>query len=110
MSVWRRVHERPEWMFFAALPKADGQLALGWWTVLLLRGILPPLFAVVMGVIVAAIERGDALGGPLAIGGLIFVLLQVLGPIHTAISHNLGDRTAALLYERLTEACLRPLG
>ena len=110
MSVLPRVRERPEWMLFAALPKADGPLAFAWWAVLLLRGILPPLFAVVMGVLVAAIERGDSLVGPLAIGGLIFLLLQVLGPIHTAISHNLGDRTAALLYERLTEACIRPPG
>ena len=110
MSVLQRWRERPEWILFAALPKADGLLASAWWTVVLLRGTLPPLFAVVMGALVAAVERGDSLAGPLAVGGLIFVLLQVLGPIHTAISHNLGDRTAALLYERLTEACLRPPG
>jgi ATP-binding cassette, subfamily B, bacterial len=110
MSLLRRLRQRQEWTFFAELPKAGGPLAFAWWTVLLLRGTLPPLFAVVMGVLVAAVERGDSLGGPLAITGLIFVLLQVLGPIHTAISHNLGDRTAAFLYERLTEACIRPAG
>jgi ATP-binding cassette subfamily B protein len=110
MSLLRRLRQRQEWTFFAELPKADGPLAFAWWTVLLLRGTLPPLFAVVMGVLVAAVERGDSLGGPLAITGLIFVLLQVLGPIHTAISHNLGDRTAAFLYEQLTEACIRPAG
>ena len=38
------------------------------------------------------------------------MLLQVLTPIQTAISHNLGDRTAAYLYDRLTEACVRPQG
>ncbi len=47
---------------------------------------------------------------PLAVVGIVFVLLQVLTPIHTAISHNLGDRTAAYLYDRLTEACVRPQG
>ena len=31
-------------------------------------------------------------------------------PVQTAISHNLGDRTAAFLYDRLTAACVRPLG
>ena len=36
--------------------------------------------------------------------GTVFVLLQVLAPVHTAISSNLGDRTAAWLYDRLTEA------
>ena len=40
----------------------------------------------------------------------IFVLLQVLSPIHQAVSANLGDRTAAWLYDRLTEACVRPPG
>src|SRR6185436_3879975 len=34
----------------------------------------------------------------------------VLTPIHQAISANLGDRTAAWLYDRLTEACVRPQG
>ena len=40
----------------------------------------------------------------------VFVLLQVLGPLHTAAGANLGDRTAAWLYDRLTEACVRPPG
>ena len=51
-----------------------------------------------------------ALAGPLAFAGAIFVLLQVLSPIHQAVSANLGDRTAAWLYDRLTEACVRPPG
>ena len=40
----------------------------------------------------------------------MFVLLQILTPIHQAMSANLGDRTAAWLYDRLTEACVRPPG
>ena len=48
--------------------------------------------------------------GPLALVGVVFVLLQVLSPIHQAVSANLGDRTAAWLYDRLTEACVRPPG
>ena len=42
--------------------------------------------------------------------GVVFVLLQVLTPIHQAVGANLGDRTAAWLYDRLTEACVRPPG
>jgi hypothetical protein len=34
----------------------------------------------------------------------------VLTPIHQALGANLGDRTAAWLYDRLTEACVRPPG
>ena len=41
---------------------------------------------------------------------MVFVLLQVLHPIHQAISANLGSRVAAWLYDRLTEACVRPAG
>jgi ATP-binding cassette subfamily B protein len=78
--------------------------------VLLLRGILPAAFAIAMGVLVGAVQRGQSLTEPLAFAGSIFVLLQVLSPIHQALSANLGDRTAAWLYDRLTEACVRPPG
>src|SRR5438094_8755938 len=85
-------------------------LAGAWWTALLLRGMLPAGFAIALGVLVGAVQRGDPLAGPLALAGTIFVLLQVLNPIHQAVSSNLGDRTAAWLYDRLTEACVRPPG
>jgi hypothetical protein len=56
------------------------------------------------------VQRGSTLVGPLALAGTIFVLLQILNPIHQAVSANLGDRTAAWLYDRLTESCVRPPG
>jgi len=108
--VLQRLTQRKEWKFFAVLPKADSGLAAGWWAALVLRGTLPAVFAIAMGVLVGAVQRGHRLGGPLAFVGAIFVLLQVLGPIHQAVSANLGDRTAAWLHDRLTEACVRPPG
>jgi ABC-type multidrug transport system fused ATPase/permease subunit len=108
--VLRRLTERNEWKFFSVLPKADARLAAAWWTTLVLRGTLPAAFAVAMGVLVGAVQRGDPLAGPLTLAGTIFVLLQVLSPIHEAVSGNLGDRTATRLYDRLTEACVRPPG
>src|SRR6516164_8531445 len=108
--MFQRVTERKEWKFFSVLPKADRTLAAGWWAILLLRGVLPAAFAIAMGALVAAVQRGHPLAGPLAFVGTIFVLLQVLSPIHQAVSANLGDRTAAWLYDRLTEACVRPPG
>src|SRR5215469_16374714 len=105
-----RVFERKEWRFFSVMPRAAPGLALAWWLALLLRGGLPAAFAIAMGVLVGAVERGDPLAAPLALVGAIFVLLQVLSPIHQAVSANLGDRTAAWLYDRLTEACIRPPG
>src|SRR5207249_2534288 len=56
------------------------------------------------------VQRGTDLSGPLAFTGVVFVLLQVLSPIHQAVGANLGDRTAAWLYDRLTGACVRPPG
>jgi len=108
--VLTRLRDRKEWRFFSVLPRADSTLAVLWWTALLLRGILPAIFAVAMGVLVAAVQHGDSLIGPLTLAGSVFVLLQVLAPVQTAISSNLGDRTAAWLYDRLTEACVRPEG
>ena len=99
----RRLRERKEWLFFAALPKADRRLALTWWAVVWLHGLLPAMFAVAMGRVVEAVQHGSAITTPLALLGIAFVLLQVLTPVQTAVSHNLGDRTAAYLYDRLTE-------
>src|SRR5437660_5454415 len=101
---------RNEWQFFAVLPRADVALASLWWLILVLRGMLPALFAIAMGRLVSAVQRADDLALPLTVVGFAFVLGQVLNPIHHAISANLGDRTAAWLYDRLTEACVKPLG
>ena len=106
----RRQRERNEWKFFGVLPKADHMLATGWWIVLVLRGLLPAVFAIAMGVLVGAAARGDSRSGPLTFVGIVFVLLQILTPIHQAISANLGNRTTAWLYDRLTDACVRPPG
>src|SRR3954462_7178829 len=109
-GVLERLRQRQEWKFFGVLPRADRALAVAWWTVLIARGLLPAVFAVAMGVLVGAVQHGDSLGGPLAVVGVVFVLLQVLAPVHTAISANLGSRVAAWLYDRLTEACVQPPG
>src|SRR5215471_10996640 len=109
-AMLRNLPDRPEWKFFAALTKADRGLATAWWALVLLRGLLPAVFAVAMGLLVGAVQRGETLAPPLALVGVAFVLLQVLAPLHQAVSSNLGDRTAAWLYDRLTEACVRPPG
>ena len=105
-----RLRDRQEWRFFGVLPKADGPLAVAWWSVIALRGVLPAGFAVAMGMLVGAVQRDESLVGPLAAVGIVFVLLQVLNPILTLVSANLGDRTAAWLYDELTTACLEPPG
>jgi ATP-binding cassette subfamily B protein len=101
---------RQEWQLARALWRADRALATAWWTILVLRGLLPAGFAVAMGMVVGAVDAGDPLAGPLALMGSIFVLLQVLTPLHLAVGYNLGDRTAAWLYDVLTDACVSPPG
>jgi ATP-binding cassette subfamily B protein len=108
--VLARLRARPEWKFFAVLPRADGALAMAWWLILILRGVLPAAFAIAMGVLVTAVQQGAALSTPLTLVAVVFVLFQVLTPIHQAVGANLGDRTAAWLYDRLTDACVRPPG
>jgi ATP-binding cassette, subfamily B, bacterial len=106
----KSLRERKEWKLFAVLPKADGVLAGAWYTVLVLRGVLPAFFGIAMGLLVAAVQNHSGLTAPLIFAGVVFILLQILTPIHQAVSSNLGDRTAAWLYDRLTEACVRPPG
>ncbi|MGH8436904.1 MAG: hypothetical protein ACRERX_21140, partial [Pseudomonas sp.] len=108
--VLQRLRARNEWKFAAVLPRADRVLTIAWWTVLLLRGLLPALFAIAMGWLVGAVQQQGALAGPLTLVGVVFVLLQILTPIHQAIGANLGSRTAAWLYDQLTRACVRPPG
>jgi ABC-type multidrug transport system fused ATPase/permease subunit len=106
----RAIRARNEWKFFAVLPRADRRLAIAWWAVLIARAVLPALFAIATGVLVAAVRSGDGLAGPLAFTGITFVGMQVLSPIHTTISANLGDRASAWLYDRLVDACVGPPG
>jgi ABC-type multidrug transport system fused ATPase/permease subunit len=85
-------------------------LAVAWWAAVLARGLLPALLAIAIGVLVSAVQSGGRLTGPLAFTGIVFFALQVLSPIHTAISANLGDRTAAWLNDRLATTCVEPPG
>jgi ATP-binding cassette, subfamily B, bacterial len=101
---------RKEWQFFGVLPRADRILAAAWWAAIVLRGILPALFAIAIGVLVGAVQRGEDLVAPLALVGAVFVPLQVLPPIHQALGALLGSRLSAWLYDRLAFACVKPPG
>jgi ABC-type multidrug transport system fused ATPase/permease subunit len=98
------------WQLALALWRAHPALALAWWSVLLLRGALPALFAIAMGALVGAVQRGEDPSMPLAVVAGVFVLLQVLTPISHAIGANLGSRTASWLFDRLALACVSPPG
>jgi ABC-type multidrug transport system fused ATPase/permease subunit len=105
-----QVRDRNEWRMATVLPRADMPLAVSWYAILALRGLLPALFAIAMGNLVGAVQHGDVLFTPLSQVGVIFILLQVLNPIHQAVGANLGDRTAAWLYDHLTATTVQPPG
>lgn len=109
-SVIGKIRASNSAVIASVLPRADRSLACVWWTVLILRGLLPAVFSVVIGVLVGAVQQRAGLTAPLAIFACAFVLLQILPPIHKAASSNLGSRTAAWLYDQLTIACVRPPG
>lgn len=54
----KRLTERNEWKFFAVLMKADRGLAAVWWLLLLVRGVLPVMFAIAMGEIIRNVQNG----------------------------------------------------
>ena len=106
-----RLRQRSEWKFFGGVfLQADRVLSLAWWSMLIVRSALPAVFAIAMGVLVAAVEHGRSLAAPLTFVGAVFVLLQVLSPLHHAVGTNLGSRAASWLYDSLTVGCVRPPG
>ena len=94
-DVWTRLRSRKEWRFFAVLPRADPRLALVWWVLLVLAGALPAAFAVAMGATIGAVQAAGSLATPLAVVGVLFVAMQVIGPIQNVVSQNLGDKVTS---------------
>lgn len=105
-----RLKERQEAQFFGAHFAAAPGYATAWWSLLALRGLLPALLAITSGRLIGAVQRGESLAEPLAAVGIVFVVFQVLTPLHQAISSNLGSRLAAWLYDRLMVATTAPPG
>jgi len=109
-SALVRLRARPEWKFFALLPRVDKALAYGWWALLVLQGALPAAFAVVMGAVVSAVQDSESLVVPLTWMSVVFIAMQVVAPIHDAMSQNLGSKVADWLNDELAQAAVAPPG
>ena len=109
-SLAGSLRARDEWRLIRVLKRADPLLSALWWLLLVARGILPALFAIAMGLLIGAVQAQGNVTGPLVLVGTVFVLVQVLSPLHLAVSANLGSRTAAWLYDELTKSCVSPPG
>ncbi len=106
----RGYRQRQEWQFFSSLPQAARPLTYAWWALIVLRSVLPPLFAVATGAVIGAVSRGSSTTGPLVAMGVVFVALQVSAPLHQTVSESLGNRMSAWLYDDLTASCVDPPG
>ena len=98
------------WQLFSVMHRAAPQAAVLWWALIVLRGILPAAFALSMGVLVDAVQNDASLAPGLTLVGFVFVAMQSLGPVHDAVSSNLGAKTSSWLHDRLLDACITPPG
>jgi ABC-type multidrug transport system fused ATPase/permease subunit len=108
--VLKGLRERDTVTFFRVMWRATPGSATAWWSLVFLRGLLPALLSVSTGVLVAAVKDGSSLTGPLTFVGVVFVLLQVLTPVHRATSAVVGARTADWLNDRLMRGAVAPQG
>jgi ATP-binding cassette, subfamily B, bacterial len=106
----KRLRRSAEWRLGGALYAASPRLTIAWWVLVVVRGLLPAVFAVTMGVLVSAVEHGDSLAIPLTVIGVTFIAMQSLGPVHDALSANLGAVGSSWLHDRLLHSCVGPPG
>lgn len=96
--------------FFAVLPRASRRLCWAWWALIVARGVLPGLFTVTVGAVVAGVGAGRSVAGAFIGLGAVFVAVQVLAPVHALVSTNLGERLSRWLHDRLLLATTGPAG
>jgi ABC-type transport system involved in cytochrome bd biosynthesis fused ATPase/permease subunit len=106
----KRLRRSAEWRLGGALYAASPRLTIAWWAFVVVRGLLPAAFAITMGVVVSAVQHGNSLAVPLTVIGVTFIAMQSLGPVHDALSANLGAVGSSWLHDRLLYSCVGPPG
>ncbi|PDP89523.1 multidrug ABC transporter ATP-binding protein [Glycomyces fuscus] len=101
---------RREWVFFGTLWKSHPRLTATWWALILFQGILPAGFVLAVGALVGAVADGAPLLTPLLLVGTVFVLMQVMTPLHTQVGSLLGEHVSDRLHDRLLVAAGAPEG
>lgn len=109
-SPTARLRARREWIFFATLWKSHPGLTAVWWALILFQGILPAGFVVAVGALIGAVADGTPLLAPLFLTGVVFVLMQLLTPLHTQVGSLLGEHVSDRLHDRLLVAAGTPEG
>ncbi|WP_198047460.1 ABC transporter ATP-binding protein [Kutzneria sp. 744] len=91
--------------FVKALWRSHAGLTVAWWILLVAQAVLPAAFAYETGRLIGTQEPAALLGL-----GVVFLLMQVLAPVHGQVSTNLGDRLSSRLQDRLISAATGPPG
>ncbi|WP_304450689.1 ABC transporter ATP-binding protein [Nocardiopsis sp. YSL2] len=104
------IASRKEWIFFATLWSSHPGLTVLWWALVLAQGVLPAGFVVAVGTLVGAVADGAPLRTPLLLIGVVFVLMQVLTPLHSQVGSLLGEHVSDRLHDRLLVAAGAPEG
>jgi ATP-binding cassette subfamily B protein len=92
------------------LPRASRGLSWTWWLLIVSRGALPGLFSIAVGAMVATVSGGKSVTGPLIAVAVVFVLIQLLSPLHAQVGANLGQQLSCWLHDRLLLATTEPVG
>ena len=92
------------------LPRASRPLGAAWWTLTVLRGLLPGLFTLTVAGVVSAVDRHASPTGPIVAVGAVFIAVQLLAPVHGQVGVLLGERLSHWLHDRLLLATTGPTG
>ena len=104
------MRQSAEWRFLGTFWRTDKRLTIVWWAFVALRAVLPAVFAIAMGVLVGAVQAHRSLVAPLTVVGVVFIAMNVLNPVHGAMSSIFGAKVGVWLNDRLLRACLEPKG
>ncbi len=105
-----RLKQSAEWQFLGVFPRAARGLSSVWWSLIVVRGLLPAAFAIAMGSLVGAVQAQRDLTMPLIVVGAVFIAMNALGPVHGTVGSLLGAKAGAWLHDRLMEASIAPPG
>lgn len=102
--------DRPTWTFFRAVHAATPTRSTLWWAMVAVRGALPAVLGVLAGWLTETITEGGSLTVPLVALAVTFVVSQMTGPIHEALSYDVGEHTATAFNDQLLALTTDPPG